>query len=213
MFLFFHSEQTEKNTSYYKGILFEKLLSDYLTATGYNVSIRQKHNSLEYDLEGKNINTNGAIIGEAKAYQDSISGHILAAFVGKILPLGLTDKTVHGLFFSTSPLTPEANNYYQSIQSLGITVYTGESLFSKIIDNLNLPNKHQVLKKTENLKYNPLFDFLLTTNYGYKRLVIASNIGSMTPSHFLVFDNNLNLIHDEQALKSFLSIKPRFSET
>lgn len=207
MFLFYDSEQEEKNASYYKGVLFEKLLSDYLKANGYTIQIRQKYNSLEYDLEGNDKNTNMQVIGEAKAYQTPISGQILAAFVGKILPLGLIEKKVHGLFFSTSPLTPEAKNYYKSIQIMGVTVHSGEDLFLKILESLNLPSKHQVFQKTKELQYNPLFDFILTTNYGYKKLVIASNLGAMTPSHFLVFDSNLNLIHDEKALKSYSFIK------
>jgi len=53
MFLFYHSSQDEKNISYYKGLLFEELLKAYLEQSGYNVELRKKHNSLEYDIEGK----------------------------------------------------------------------------------------------------------------------------------------------------------------
>ncbi|HBX3793664.1 TPA: hypothetical protein MHZ56_12565 [Klebsiella variicola] len=52
MFLFFHSEQTEKNTSYYKGLLFEELLKEYLEGSGYDIELRKKESSLEYDIEG-----------------------------------------------------------------------------------------------------------------------------------------------------------------
>lgn len=206
MFLFYDSKQNDKNASYYKGVLFEKLLSEYLSKNGYSVKIRQKHNSLEYDLEGNDINTQIHIIGEAKAYKESISGQILSAFVGKLLPFGLVDKKVHGLFFSTSPLTPEANNYYQSIQNLGIQTHCGEELFLKILLTFNLPNKQQVFLKTEEIGFKPLFDFLLTTDTGYNKLVIACTPQALTPSHFLVYDSNLNLVNDETALKSLGSM-------
>ena len=51
MFLFFHSEQTEKNTSYYKGLLFEELLKEYLEGSGYDIELRKKESSLEYDIK------------------------------------------------------------------------------------------------------------------------------------------------------------------
>lgn len=208
MFLFYdHIYQNEKNASYYKGVLFEKLLSEYLSKNGYSIDIRVKHNSLEYDLEGRDKTTNFNIIGEAKAYQESISGQILSAFAGKLMGLGIMEKKVHGLFLSTSPLTPEAKNYYLSIKSFGVTCYSGEELFNRIIDTLKMPNRHQVFSKTTELGYNPLFDYILTTNYGYRKLVIASNEGTLTPSCFLVYDNNLNLISDKTALEDYKNIK------
>lgn len=208
MFLFYdHVNQNDKNASYYKGVLFEKLLSEYLDKNGYKISIRVKHASLEYDLEGVDKTTNLNIIGEAKAYQDSISGQILSAFAGKLMGLGILDKKVHGLFLSTSPLTPEAKEYYDTIKQFGITCYSGEELFSRIVDTLKMPSKHQVFSKTEELGFNPLFDYILTTNYGYRKLVIASNVGAMTPTFFLVFDNNLNLLSDQKILKDYQNIK------
>ena len=208
MFLFYdHINQNDKNSNYYKGVLFEKLLSEYLDRNGYSIKIRVKHSSLEYDLEGKDKTTNLNIIGEAKAYQDSISGQILSAFAGKLMGLGIMEKKVHGLFLSTSPLTPEAKDYYETIKQFGFTCYSGEELFNRIIDTLKMPTKHQVFSKTEELGYNPLFDYILTTNFGYRKLVIASNVGTMTPAIFLVFDNNLNLLSDQCVLKDYQNIK------
>ncbi|MEF5670550.1 hypothetical protein U9X48_25115 [Escherichia coli] len=74
MFLFFHSEQTEKNTSYYKGLLFEELLKEYLEGSGYDIELRKKESSLEYDIEGFSRATGQKIIGEAKAHSKSMSG-------------------------------------------------------------------------------------------------------------------------------------------
>ena len=208
MFLFYDFEkQTEKNASYHKGVLFEKLLSDHLTKNGYTVEIRAKHNSLEYDLEGVSKTTQARIIGEAKAYQESITGQTLTSFVGKLLGLGLTDKKVHGLFLSSSPLTPDAKDYHSSVKDFGITCFSGEELFNSVVESLQMPSKELVFSKTVELGYNPLFDFILTTNYGYRKLVIASNASTLTPSCFLVFDNNLNVIGDENILKKLENMK------
>jgi len=208
MFLFYDCvNQDEKNANYYKGVLFEKLLSEFLSKNGYSVQIRTKHNSLEYDLEGTDKTTQLAIIGEAKAYQDSISGQVLSAYAGKLMGLGLIEKRIHGLFLSTSPLTPEAKDYYSTVKGFGISCYTGEDLFSRIIESFDMPVKEQVYNKTIELGYNPLFDFILTTNYGYRKLVIASNEKAMTPSCYLVFDNNLNLVNDEIMLRKLENIK------
>jgi len=208
LFLFYDCRnQNEKNTNHYKGVLFEKLLAEYLSKNGYDMKIRQKHNSLEYDLEGNSKTTQLKIIGEAKAYIEPISAQTLSAFAGKLLSLGLFEKKIQGLFLSTSPLTPDAKDYFNKIKEFGINCYTGEELFHKIIECFNLPTRELVYNKTIELRYNPLFDFILTTDYGYKKLVIASKEAAMTPSCFLVFDNNLNLINDNAVLKTFKNIK------
>lgn len=208
MFLFYnHEKQNDKNSNYCKGVLFEKLLAEYLSNNGYLINIRVKHSSLEYDLEGTDKTTKLKIIGEAKAYQDSISGQILSAFAGKLMGLGIMEKKVHGLFLSTSPLTPEAKEYYQTIERFGFTCYSGEELYNRIVDTLQMPTKRQTFSKTEELGYNPLFDYILTTNYGYRKLVIASYVGTITPSVFLVFDNNLNLLSDKNMLIDYQNIK------
>ncbi len=215
MFLFFDHKQNEKNANYYKGILFENLLAEFLRKNGYVVEIRQKHNSLEYDLEGNDKTTGFRIIGEAKAYQESISGQILSAFIGKLVGLGIVEKKVHGLFLSTSPLTPEAKDFYDTVKLYGITSYCGEDLYTKIIEAFDMPTKNQVFSKTVTMNYLPLFDYILTTNYGYRRLVIASENDSMIPTYFLVYDNDLNLINDrivlteyQQNIKELRALKP-----
>lgn len=68
---------------------------------------------------------------------------------------------------------------------MGITCYTGEELFNKIIESLNMPTRTQIYSKVKNMKFTPLMDYLLTTNYGYNRVVIASINTSLNPSHFL----------------------------
>jgi hypothetical protein len=50
VFYFYHSDQSAENTNYHKGKLFETLLKQYLQKLGFSVDLRQKRNSLEYDL-------------------------------------------------------------------------------------------------------------------------------------------------------------------
>lgn len=140
MFIFYHSKQTSDNKSYYKGTLFEQLLKEYLEKLGYKVELRKKQNSLEYDIEGTSSVTKRKIIGEAKAHSNSISGEIISSFVGKLLPLGILEKKIDGLFLSTSPLTSEAENYFNSIQQIDVRCYCGKNLYSSIFENLKLPN-------------------------------------------------------------------------
>lgn len=205
MFLFYDHKQNNKNKSYYKGILFEKLLSEYLKRNGYDITIRQKHNCLEYDLEGVDKTTNIRIIGEAKAYQDSITGQTISAFVGKLMGLGLIERKLHGVFLSASPLTPEANDYFNTIKEYGVTSFSGETLFLRIIETLELPTKAQIFSKVKDMGYNPLMEYILATNYGYSRLVIVSANDSMIPSCFCVLNSNLDLISDEKLLREYQS--------
>ncbi|HHX69867.1 MAG TPA: restriction endonuclease [Gallicola sp.] len=203
MFLFYDHKQDDKNSNFYKGKLFEGLLAEYLGKNGYQVSIRQKHNSLEYDLDGIDKTTSMKIIGEAKAHEASIDGQTISAFVGKLIPLGLVEKKVHGVFLSTSPLTPEAKDYFNSVSGMGLTCFTGEELFNKIITTLNLPTKAQLFNNVKRMEYSPLMEYLLTTNYGYSRIVIASINTSINPSHFFVFTSDLKLVDDVSLLNQY----------
>ncbi len=125
--------------------------------------------------------------------------------MGKLIPLGIIQKEIHGIFLSTSPLTPEGKDYFDQVKEMGIVCFTGEELFEKIIEALNLPTKIQVFNKVKSLKYTPLMDYLLTTSYGYNRVVIASINTSLNPSHFFVFTQDFNLIDDINLLKQYQS--------
>lgn len=197
MFLFYHSSQDEKNISYYKGLLFEELLKAYLEQSGYKVELRKKHNSLEYDIEGKLKATNQTIIGEAKAHSKNMSGQTLSAFVGKLLPLGLTEKKIHGLFLSLSPLTPEADEYYSSIKSMGVTSKTGHKLYQEISNTLGLPNDDTLQSMALSAKYDVVVSNILKTDTGIFKLLILKNTKSGTPSSFAIFNSNGDEINDQ----------------
>lgn len=172
MFLFYHTQQNEKNYRYYKGKLFENALSKYLKKSGYSVEIRCKHNSLEYDLEGINDTTRQKIVGEAKAHEEAIDGATVSSFVGKLLPLGLIQKEVFGLFLSTSSITAEAEDYMSKIEGLGVRVISGKMMYENLIETLELPKEERLGKKINAMDYNPLFYHLLLTDIGEYVVVV-----------------------------------------
>lgn len=88
---------------------------------------------------------------------------------------------------------------------MGFTCYTGEELFNNIIESLNMPTKTQIYNKVKTMKFTPLMDYLLTTNYGYSRIVIASINTSLNPSHFFVFTQDFELIDDVKLLSQYQS--------
>ena len=200
MFLFYHTEQNEKNYRFYKGKLFEIVLSKYLEKSGYSVDIRCKHNSLEYDLEGINDTTRQKIVGEAKAHEDTIDAATISSFVGKLIPLGLIQKDVFGLFLSTSSITAEAEDYMSKIGQLGVRVISGKMMYEVLIETLGLPKEKKLQKKVEDMGYNPLFFHLLVTDVGEYVVVVCGGKGTITASYFLVFDKNENIISDVKFL-------------
>ena len=202
MFLFYHSKQNEENKNFYKGVLFEVLLSKYLQASGFSVELRKKKNSLEYDIEGVNVTTNQHVIGEAKALEKSIPAKEFSAFVGKLLPLGLHEKKVHGLFLSTAPLTPEADDYYSKVKSYGITSITGKGLFKSIEEALKCPAFEILANILKQQGYTSVTRKILTTDNDLFLVHIARSHNSMTPAYFSVFDLKCNQIDDVQFLQA-----------
>lgn len=204
MFLFYHTQQNEKNYRYYKGKLFENALSKYLKKSGYSVEIRCKHNSLEYDLEGINDTTRQKIVGEAKAHEEAIDGATVSSFVGKLLPLGLIQKEVFGLFLSTSSITAEAEDYMSKIEGLGVRVISGKMMYENLIETLELPKEERLGKKINAMDYNPLFYHLLLTDIGEYVVVVWSGKDTITASYFAVFDKNENIVSDVKFLDNLV---------
>lgn len=201
MFLFFHSQQNDQNISYYKGKLFEQLLGKYLSAAGYLVTIRQKHNSLEYDLEGTHRVDGRKVVGEAKAYEATIKGEILSAFAGKLLPLGLAKNTVTGLFLATSALTAEADDYLRALEEYKINAYTGEDLLNQISDTLKLPRQTTVAQYIQGKGLFPLSSHLLTTDQGIYIIQLAATSYSAAPSSFALFREDGSILSDQPYLQ------------
>lgn len=168
--------------------MFEQLLKEYLEKLGYKVELRKKQNSLEYDIEGTSSVTKRKIIGEAKAHSNSISGEIISSFVGKLLPLGILEKKIDGLFLSTSPLTSEAENYFNSIQQIDVRCYCGKNLYSSIFENLKLPNINCIKKELEDMQLMIQSDNLLVTDLGYYIALLISTSASVAPTYLLLLN-------------------------
>lgn len=114
MLVAFLDQQSDVLTPQRKGVLFEMLARRLATQAGYkDVVLRAKHSSLEYDVEGRSVLHGLKLTGEAKAHEANIAGQVIAAFVGKLMPLAATGQ-VHGLFISTSGLTAEATDYLEA---------------------------------------------------------------------------------------------------
>lgn len=208
MFLFYSTEQSDSTRDHHKGKLFEELLGRYLDASGYEIQIRRRHASLEYDLEGVNRASHTKILGEAKAHGRPIAGQAFSAFVGKLLPLGLTTGTVTGLFLSTSALTPEADDYYASVERFGLVSHTGAQLGHAIRQALRLPEPEPLFRQLRAQGLDPKQHLLLATNVGDFLVVTAGSAASATASHFAVFGPNGSALTDPDFLRRLASSVP-----
>jgi hypothetical protein len=112
----FLDADSDSLTSYRKGELFESFTRRLVHMAGYeDIRLRVKRSSLEYDIEARSKLHGRTLIGEAKAHEASMNGKEVAAFVGKLLPLAMASEGIDALFISTSPFTPEAEDYLRSL--------------------------------------------------------------------------------------------------
>jgi hypothetical protein len=120
MLVAFFDRDNDELTPQRKGTLLEALTRRLASEAGYaDLVLRAKHSSLEYDIEGRSVLHGIRLTGEAKAHEANISGQVLSAFVGKLMPLAGAGN-VHGLFISTSAFTAEARDYLETtLPSLG----------------------------------------------------------------------------------------------
>ena len=201
MFLFYHNKQTQDNASYYKGLLFEDLLREFLTKLGYDVKVgRVKTDSLEYDIGGTERITKTQIVGEAKAYSTKPIGvEIITSFVGKLIPKKLVQGKITGLFISTSPFTPEANNYYDSLKEEGYRLekITDKILFNSIKEVFPFIHKDILKNRLSQQKYSLLSESLLKTEAELFLVLICGSPNSVAPSYFLLINQNGDEITDD----------------
>lgn len=200
MFFFYHTKQDASNADYYKGILFERLLGEYIEALGYAVEIRRKQNSLEYDLVGNALVDGRALVGEAKAYSKSIAAEKITSFAGKLLIPQIDHPHVFGLFLSTSSLTAEAEDYVrrlkQSPNGPQIRSLSGDQLLRDIQHTLKLPTSHAVAESVRKAGAFPLATHLLMTDHGPFLLETAAAADGATQTHFCVVRRDGALVND-----------------
>ncbi len=198
MILFYSSKQNNSNKSFYKGLLFEDLLKNYLSKNGYEVNLeRIKENSLEYDIKGVSKIQNIQVIGEAKAHESPISGAIFTSFVGKLLPLGIVEKKISGLFLSISSLTPEASNYLKSISNYNIKSITGKELQLVIEDALGIMKQETLKSKIEDLGYDPQLVHILHTDNTTYSVITAGSRDRAEAAFFAIFQKNGQHVTDK----------------
>lgn len=119
----FFDAESDELSSQKKGRLFEEFTARIVKLCGYrDVAIRAKRASLEYDIEANSVLHDRKLYGEAKAHEASMPGKEASAFVGKLLPLAAGTGGIDGLFISTSPFTPEADDYLRSLTSTGASI-------------------------------------------------------------------------------------------
>lgn len=214
MFIFYHREQNIQNASYHKGKLFEQLIQQYLQTMGYELTLRRKHNSLEYDLDGVSRLDNRTLIGEAKAYSGSVPAHELAAFVGKCLPRQKANSNTIALFLATSQLTPEAEDYQSTItpDMINLKVQSGNFLLQEIARQLELPTVATARHITTGLSLFPLSVHLLVTDVGPYILQIAAAESGATPASFILIRRDSQVISDQSFLDSLRQQVPELQE-
>lgn len=204
MFYFHSIHQNPQNISYYKGLLFEQLLRDFLISRGYDCKLsRTKLNSLEYDIVGANTTDGRPIIGEAKAHEGTISGETIAAFVGKLAPHHYSSKHgVSGLFFSISSISPDADDYFRKIQHetpFQIQKHVGAELEYSIVSSLGFPDKETVSARFQSngLKVHAI-NILATDDSSY--LLVLGSRGDKAFSDCFAILNKSNQIIDDQKM-------------
>lgn len=210
MFLFYHTEQNDETRSHYQGKLFENLLALHLTELGYDIELRKKRSSLEYDLSGIDQTSHLSIIGEAKAYGRPIPGKELSAFVGKLLPLGLLEGKIRGLFLSTSRLSAEAEDYYEKVKRFGVIAHTERALHDKIRNSLNLPKDELLDNLLAEYELVLRASAILSTNVGNGNFVcaLAGSKLAASNSHFGIFMRGGGLMEDQRFLMKLKGALP-----
>lgn len=213
MFLFYHPEQTTKNFGQLKGRLFESLLRRYLSASGYEVELRRKRHSAEYDLTGAARLDRRPLVGEAKAHGNPIALHDVAAFVGKLIPIHRREPHVLGLFLSTSQLTAEAEDYVSSLgDSPRLRILSGDALLTDIAERLELPGATAAQQTLSGTGVYPLSAHMLATEQGPYVLVIAAADTGATPAAFGVVRADGQLVAERAFLDDVRQRVPELQE-
>ena len=199
MFYFYSSKQTVQNTSYYKGILFEDLLRQFLSASSYEVSdLRRKHRSLEYDIYGQHTIDKRGLICEAKAYEETISGQHVAAFIGKALPyLCSTERGYSALFLSTSALSPDGDDYLRGLEKdtpYRVISICGSELQAKIQERLKLPKQGVISSLCKERIPHQSGQHLLHTDRGTFIVVIGSGEHGVLDDRFCLIDHQGRMV-------------------
>jgi hypothetical protein len=184
-------------TNYRKGQLFERLTKRLVEASGYrDVSLRQKHNSLEYDVEARLALSATRLVGEAKAVERNIEGQVVSAFVGKLFPLATAER-IDGLFVSVSPFTPDARDYLASLDgvlnnfNLSLTTLVGDEIPAFLRDRLGHASEDVLRERVKSSLGLQAFDVWLVVSEHEEFFVATCGPNRVeTPTHFALFQTD-----------------------
>jgi len=192
---FFDSDNDELST-YRKGQIFEQFTRRLVDLCGYtNVVLRVKRASLEYDIEAVAKLTNRQLDGEAKAHESSITGKELTAFVGKLAPLAMSKGGVDGLFISTSPFTPDGEDYLRSLtddilQALKMTLRTfvGREIVDFLCSNSAcVPEDSVRTKARRETGLESLDSWFVIGKHGDIIVISCGPTAASAPTHFVTY--------------------------
>lgn len=205
MFYFFSTSQTPSNQRHHKGLLFEDLLRRFLDIAGYSCVLhRTKFNSLEYDVIGEHRVDRRKVVGEAKAHDDTITSEVVSSFIGKFTPHHYRHRgNISGLFLSTSPLSPDAEDYLRNLKEeapFNVERHSGSDLERQIRTALRLPDDQEVANVLAALELRVQATHLLHTDYGSYVIAVASVVQGAFPDRFALVSDSGKLISDSQLL-------------
>ncbi len=203
-----------------KGENFEDAISEYLIKRGYNKTDEPRRSSSGYEVDFKGKHGDTSVTVECKAHKNKIDLPLIAAFFGKYTRDRYEDEHCKGIFFSLSPLTDAAKQFYESIKknepNIPFEVITAEDLiknlrelpdtnppleadyttakreFEKIVEKYNFILNHEVY--IENKEENIFLEYL---NGSYYWIGIVSSIKGR---YFLILDKRAELPKDHKYL-------------
>lgn len=207
MFYFYHSNQDLTNTAHYKGILFENLLAEFLSQSGYLIDeLRRKSRSLEYDIVAHHDLDGRRVLGEAKAHDATLGSSDITSFVGKYVAEYHEDPRLVGVLLSTSAITPDAKDYLRGLRDKApydLHFHCGEELEAAIRHRAGFPTRESLpTRVTQAIPY-VRGQHVLYTDAGTFVLVVGAGMSSGYPDRFALLRPDGQTVADS-ALSSAL---------
>jgi hypothetical protein len=178
-----------------KGRLFEAMTKRLVEQRlGYvDVILRAKHASLEYDIEGRGAISNALLSGEAKAHDAKIPGSVVAELVGKLVPLSARAPHVDGLLISTSPTTPDADDYLSQFPNgivndrITLKSIAGENLTKLLVSSGHMIGDDTIRTRVKSEFGLEAFDTWLVvgTNGDFIAATCGPNLAA-SPTHYVL---------------------------
>ncbi|MCU1799923.1 MULTISPECIES: hypothetical protein [Pectobacterium] len=112
---------------------------------------------------------------------------------------------------STSALTAEAEDYFSSVEHLGITCNTGQELFNDIHKALGLPALQPIEIKASREGYDIVATNILQTDTGTFLVYLMKLKTSGTPAWFTLYSNSGDEITDLDFIDNIKSSTPELA--